>query len=164
MNLKRLFTAKPNQIEINKAEAEMLKCFMANKKEFENWFGEKATTYPKIKFHFFYPTAIDFIFDDFKLFTAYFARENNGNIVFEQFKMSDVNLLNIKTRNWKPFQTVILGFLEMLEQKNTSTLMKEQKSLYEYQLMCKENPAPSDNKAPSYVKDILSSQLNLSGS
>ena len=163
INLTKLLKPDPNNIKINKAETELLQYFISNKIAFDQWFNQNMNQYPKIRFAFYYPTAIDFFYDEFKLFTAYFKKTAKGNIQLLQFKMSDVNYTNIKSRNWKPFQDVMLNFLTVLEQTNTDMILKEHQSLLEYQALCTGKDVEKDGVKSSYIKDILSAQLSFSG-
>ena len=78
LNIKRLLKPNPYIIKINKAESELLQYFISNKTAFDKWYAENEKQYPKIRFTFYYPTAIDFYFNEFKLFTAYFKKASKG--------------------------------------------------------------------------------------
>jgi hypothetical protein len=158
INLKKFFKSKPTVVACSKAERDLLQYFISSKTAFDNWYATQGGNFPKLRFQFYFPSAIDFYFDEFKLFTAYFKKEENGAVVFVELKMSEVNYSNIKSADWKPFRDLILAFLTALEQAHKSQWLTEQRSLHEYQKLCsgKESGAAL---APSYIQEVLSPQL-----
>lgn len=137
-NLKKLLQRNKALIDLPKEDIALLEYFISHKDDFESWFASQQTTYPKIKFTFYYPTAIDFTYDEFKLFTVYFNKSGNDAISLSQFKISQVNGENIKTKNWKPFKEVMLQYIAVVEKQNTDLLFLKMRSLHEYQQLCKE--------------------------
>jgi hypothetical protein len=155
-NLKKLIKSNPLSVPVKGAEKDLLQYFISNKGAFENWFSTNCNAYPKLRFHFYYPNALDFFFDEFKLFTAYFKKEEKG-IMLVELKMSDVNKANIKTTDWKPFRDLMLTFLTELEQNNHSLMLQEQRSLHEYQAICTGKEALPESS--SYIREVLLPQL-----
>jgi hypothetical protein len=156
-NLKKLIKSQPLTVPVSKAEKDLLQYFIATKPAFENWFSSNKNAFPRLRFHFYYPNAIDFFFDEFKLFTAYYKKEEKGMVVLKELKMSDVNKANIKTTDWKPFRDLMLTFLTDLEQTNHNLMLQEQRSLHEYKAICTGKEALPEGG--SYIREVLLPQL-----
>jgi hypothetical protein len=145
-NFLQLFRKPTHIIPVKKAEKELLEYFMANKTAFDHWFSQHQ--HPQIRFRFYFPTAIDFYFDEFKLFTAYFKRSPLNTLELQELKISEANQSSICTRDWRPFEEVILHFLTTLEESNKASWFQKRKSLYEYAAICekldvaKQSPVP----------------------
>jgi hypothetical protein len=135
-NFLKLFRKPTNVIAIKKAEKELLEYFIANKPAFDQWYIENQ--HPKIRFRFYFPTAIDFYFEEFKLFTAYFKKSSRDLLELQELKMSEANQTSIRTTDWRPFEEVILHFLTMLEENNKASWLHKRKSLYEYAAICEQ--------------------------
>jgi hypothetical protein len=54
--------------------------------------------------------AIEFYFDEFLLFTAFFKRSQAGGFVLHEMKMTKANYTTIHSANWKPFEDVMVQF------------------------------------------------------
>ena len=138
IKLKKLFTSNAYRLPVSKVEKEVLECFFDNKAEFERWLPFHKNR--RIRFQFYYPTAVDFYFDDFKLFTAFFKRNACGVPELHELKMTEANYSTIRSANWQPFEEVIVGFLQTLEENNKLVLFRKTKSLHEYVALCNETP------------------------
>lgn len=138
INLKKIFRSNPYVLPVARMEKEILDYFLAHKKEFEQWLT--ANPQPRIRFQFYFPTAVDFFFDDFKLFTAYFKRSPTGMLELAELKMSQDNYATIRSANWKPFEEVVVNFLGTLEESNKATRFLKTKSLHEYASICENRP------------------------
>lgn len=145
INLKKIFWSNPYLLPVSKTEKEILEYFLANKKDFEQWLTENP--HPRIRFQFYFPTAVDFFFDEFKLFTAYYKRTSSGNHELTELKMSCDNYVSIRSLSWKPFEEVMVSFLSTLEESNKITLFTKTKALYDYVSICEERPA--EHRQPS---------------
>ena len=141
MNLKHFFRPSSSRLPVTKTEKEILELFVLNKKEFDQWIALHPQ--PRIRFQFYFPTAVDFYFDVFRLFTVYFKREGQDSIQLLELKMSRDNHSSIRTANWKPFEEVMVSFLSALAASNKSALLQKTKALHEYASICKEKPAES---------------------
>jgi hypothetical protein len=135
INIKKLFQSNSRSIAVSKAQKEILECFLTNKNSFEHWFCFQPET--KIKFKFYYPTAVDCYFDDIKLFTAYFKKNHLDQVELQEFKISEDNYRSICSPIWKPFEEVMLQFLHYLNENEKVNLFQKQKSLFEYADICK---------------------------
>ena len=142
MNLRKFFKPNPSLLVVNKAEKQILECFLGNKAEFENWMLLHPQS--KITFRFYFPSAIDFHYDGSRLFTAYFRKDAFNEPELHELKMSKENYSSIRTNNWKPFEEVILSFLNTLEEKNKFIYLQQTKPLHDYATICKE-PGLSDS-------------------
>ena len=151
MNLFQLFRRKAYIIPVKKTEKELLECFMANKAAFDQWLA--LHPHPQIRFRFYFPTAIDFYFDEFKLFTVYFKRGANNQPEFQEFKMSEANHTSLCSSDWRPFEEVIFHFLATLEESNKASLFRKKKSLYEYAAICEKMNNLEKNQ-PSYPPSV----------
>jgi len=158
INLKKFFKSNPTVVSCSKAERDLLQYFISSKTAFDNWYTTQRSSYPKLRFQFYYPSAVDFYYEEFKLFTGYFKKEENGAVVFVELKMSEVNFANIRSADWKPFRDMILAFLTAQEQANQSRWLIEQRSLHEYQSLCSGKEAGTA-VAHSYIQEVLSPQL-----
>lgn len=138
ISLKRFFKTNPYLLPVSKAEKEVLECFVDNKAEYERWLPFQQNR--RIRFQFYYPTAVDFYFDDFKLFTAFFKKDACHAPELQELKMSEANYTSIRSSNWQPFEEVIMTFLNTLEENNKIVLFGKTKSLHEYAALCKERP------------------------
>ena len=136
INLKKFFKPNPYLLTVSKAEKELLECFLDNKPAFDQWLPLNENR--RIRFQFYYPTAVDFYFDNFKLFTAYFKKGPVDGPDLHELKMSEANYSSICTTNWQPFEEVILDFLNTLEESNKVILFRKTKSLHEYAALCNE--------------------------
>ncbi|HEV7330322.1 MAG TPA: hypothetical protein VGN63_04720 [Flavisolibacter sp.] len=141
MNLKRFFQPASCRLTVSKSEKEILELFLLNKKEFEQWILLHPQS--RIRFQFYFPTAVDFYFDGFRLFTAYFKRGTMDSLQLSELKMSQDNHSSIRTANWKPFEDVMVSFLTSLAESNKSALLQKTKALHEYASICKDKPVES---------------------
>ena len=135
MNLRKFFKPNPSLLSVSKTEKQILECFLCNKTEFENWILLHPQT--KITFRFYYPSAIDFYFDGSRLFTAYFRKDDRSEAELLELKMSKENYSSIRTNNWKPFEEVILSFLQTQDEKNKFIYLQKTKPLQDYASICK---------------------------
>lgn len=152
INLKKYFQSNPCLLSISKEEKEILECFISNRSEFDNWTLHRSLQ--RVRFQFYYPTAIDFYFDNFLLFTAYFKRTAFGNLELQELKMTKANYTTIRSANWKPFEEVMVQFLQYLEEKNKISFFRKTRSLHEYVSMCEKgtqanSPRLSPEMTPS---------------
>lgn len=129
--LKNLLKSKLNDLALSKEEIEIFVYIVSNRHDFEHWFAQQSLRFPKVKFAFYYPTAIDLYFDAFKLFTVFFTKESNGQLVFSQAKMSLLNRESLKSTNWAPFKEVMLSYLEMAQERNSDQQFKKLHALHE---------------------------------
>lgn len=139
INLKRFFQPASCRLTVTKAEKEILELFILNKKEFDQWI--LLHPQPRIRFQFYFPTAVDFYFDGFRLFTAYFKRGAMDSLQLSEIKMSQDNHSAIRTTNWKPFEDVMVSFLTHLAESNKSAMLQKTKALHEYASICHTKPA-----------------------
>lgn len=139
INLKKFFQPNPCLLPVTKTEKEILECFLAARPAFLQWL--QSNPQPRIRFQFYFPTAIDFYFDEFKLFTAYFKKSPSEQQYLAELKMTLENYNTIRMVSWKPFEEVMLAFLHTLEESNKSMLYLKIKSLHEYASLCEEKPA-----------------------
>lgn len=161
LRLKNLFKPKALNLPISKAQTELLELLLANKADFDSWHATQANR--KIRFQFFYPTAIDFYYDEFKLFNAFFKKNVKGDLNLLEFKMSETNYETIRCTSWAPFEEVIIEFLTSLEENKKIALFEKRKTLFEYQSLCSkqaEATAP-EGHYPKPVTSTLSSFLKL---
>ena len=139
INLKRFFQPAHHRLSVTKTQRELLEYFIIHKKDFEQWFLLHPQS--RIRFQFYYPTAIDFHFDNFRLFTAYFKRGPMDTLQLSELKMSRDNAISICTTSWKPFEEVIVAFLKQLDATNQSILLQKTRALHEYASICTNKPA-----------------------
>lgn len=158
INFKKLLKRDRSLVAIGRDEIEMLTYILSHKRDFESWFSTKQKNHTKIRFVFYYPSAVDLFYDEFKLFTVYFKKTNNDEIVFDQFKKSRVNLESLKTGNWKPFKDAILDYLEMAQDRNSDLQMKKFKSLHDYQQLCNGETKSKEESLPFYSLNITNTQ------
>ena len=142
--LKLFYKQKAFSLTVSKAQKELLEFFLTNKPEFDQWLP--AHPQPKVRFQFFYPTAIDFYFSDFKLFTAYFKKGRKGEIELTELKMSETNFDTIRCASWAPFEEVIIDFLNSLQENKKIALLEQRKMLYEYANLCAKKPTEEVSK------------------
>ncbi len=154
--LKKLLKRKAFALTISKAQKDLLEFFITNKPEFDKWVATQQQS--KVKFQFYYPVAIDFYFDEYKLFTAYFKKGALDRIELLELKMSETNFDSIRCANWYPFEEVILEFLTTLEESKKIALFEKRKTLYEYEKLCAKKPAEND-PAKDYLNAISASPL-----
>jgi len=154
LSLKNIFKTKALTLVITKAQKELLELLMINKADFDDW-GKKQV-HSKIRFQFFYPAAIDFHFDEFKLFTAFFKKGAKGEVLLYEFKMSETNYDTIRCTSWAPFEGVIIDFLTSLEENKKIALFEKRKTLFEYQNLCAKNSDASAAER-NYAKAAASS-------
>ena len=148
------FKRKTLALSLKKEQKELLECFIQNKHDFENW----VLLHPlqKIKFQFYYPTAVDFYYSDFKLFTAYFKKTDHDNIELAEFKISEANLESIRCYSWSPFEEVMMEFLTSLHESKKIALFEKRKLLFEYQNLCAKKTRPEEE-----VKDYFGAVSSL---
>ncbi|WP_162944964.1 hypothetical protein [Flavisolibacter nicotianae] len=143
ISLKKIFRPTPHLLTVSKTEKELLEYFLCSRSEYDNWL--LLHPQPKIRFKFYFPTAIDFYFDGAKLFTAYFKKGAADEPVLSELKMSKANYSSIRSSNWKPFEEVMIKFLNYLEETNRVVVVQNTKPLHDYLAICKETAA--GNKA-----------------
>lgn len=160
INLKKLLKGDKSLVSISKEEIDILTYVLCNRSDFENWFSGQHKKHGKIRFVFYYPSAIDLYYDEFKLFTIYFKRAANDAVLFDQFKLTQLNHGSLKTTNWKPFKDAILDYLTMAQERNTDSQFKKYKSLHDYQQLCGGDAKPQDAGTPFYSLNIASANLN----
>src|SRR5690349_20037472 len=132
--LKNFFTRKALTLAITRGQKELLELLMVNKPDCDDW--SKKQTESKIRVQFFYPAAIDFYFDQFKLFTDYYKKGPKGEFICDEFKISETNYDTIRCTSWAPFEEVIIDFLTSLEDNKKIALFEKHKTLMEYQSLC----------------------------
>lgn len=142
INLKKYFQPNPCILSVSKEEKEILECFLSNRSEFGNW--SLHHPHKRVRFQFYFPTAVDFFFDDFLLFTAYFKRTALAQLELQELKMTKANYTTICSTNWKPFEEVMLQFLRFLEEQNKSSFFQKTRSLHEYVSICEEKAATAN--------------------
>lgn len=132
--LHRLLRIKNLAVSVSKPQQELLEIFLLQKEDYEHW----RTTQPqsKVRFQYFYPTAIEMFYDEFKLFTAYFKRTPKAQLQLSELKMSETNYDVIRCTSWKPFEQQILEFLTTLEESKKVALFEKRRMLYEYEALC----------------------------
>jgi hypothetical protein len=154
MNLfKIFFKRKTFSLSLKKEQKELLECFIQNKPDFENW----VLLHPiqKIRFQFYYPTAIDFYYSDFKLFTAYFKKTDHDNIELTELKISEANFDSIRCFSWSPFEEVMMDFLTSLQESKKIALFEKRKLLFEYEKLCSKKAATQE-EAKQYLGTVSS--------
>lgn len=155
MTLFKIFRKRKSfSLSLKKEQKELLECFIQNKPDFENW----VLLHPqqKIRFQFYYPTAIDFYYSDFKLFTAYFIKTGHDNIELTELKISEANFDSIRCFSWSPFEEVIMDFLTSLHESKKIALFEKRKLLFEYESLCTKKTA-----VPDESKEYVGSVSNL---
>ena len=142
--LQTFFKRKTLSLSLKKEQKELLECFILNKPEFENW----VLLHPqqKIRFQFYYPTAVDFYYSDFKLFTAYFKKTDPDNIELAELKMTEANFDSIRCFSWMPFEEVMMNFLTSLQESKKIALFEKRKLLFEYESLCSKKPATNESE------------------
>lgn len=155
LGLKNLFKNKAIALALSKTQKELLELLILNKNDFEEW----SCTQPdsKIRFQFFYPTSVSFFYDEFKLFYAYFKKNEKSEVILQEFKMSETNFDTIRSTNWAPFEEVIIAFLTSLEENKKIALFEKRKTLFEYQSLCarKAEGKPAENAFAGTVTSAL---------
>lgn len=159
--LKNLLQSKANLLPLTMEEVDILTYLMCNRQDFESWFAGQAASYPKIKFVFYYPTAIDLYFEAFKLFTIYFKKDNRDEVVFSQAKLSQLNRDSLNSQNWKPFKDVIVSYLMMAQERNTDLQFKRLHALHEYQAICNGEAAPKEFNGQSFFLNMSPMHLSI---
>lgn len=134
LNLRNYFQPNPRLLSLSKEQKEILACFVANKTAFDHWMTHRPPQ--RVRFQFYFPLAIEFYFDNFLLFTAYFKRTSNGGFVLHEMKMAKANQTTIQSTNWKPFEEVIVQFLRYQEEKDKICYFQQTGSLHEYAAIC----------------------------
>ena len=159
-NLKKLLKGDASLVTPSKEEVDILTYVLCHKSDFENWFSTQHAKHSKIRFVFFYPSAIDLYYDEFKLFTIFFKRAHNDTVLFHQFKLTQLNLDSLKTTNWKPFKDAILDYLTMAQERNSDFQFKKFKSLHDYQQLCSGEAKTEKSNTPFYSLNIVSASLD----
>ena len=154
--LKKFFKRKAFALTVSKGQKELLEFFITNKPEFDEWILQHPS--PRARFQFYYPTAIDFYYADFKLFTAYFKREKKDVLELIELKMSETNFDTIRCASWAPFEEIVVEFLTSLEESKKIALFEKRKVLYEYESLCAKK-STTENTAQSYLDAVSSSPL-----
>ena len=149
--LKKFFRRKAFALAVSKGQKELLEFFLTNKPGFDEWV--EAHPQPKMRFQFYYPTAVDHFFGDFKLFTAYFKRGRKGEIELIELKMTETNFDTIRCASWAPFEEVIIEFLTSLEEGKKIALFEKRKVLYEYENLCAKKAA-TENTPQAYLNTV----------
>ena len=162
--LKNLLQGKAHLLTLSKEEVEILTYLMCNRQDFESWFAGQAQAHPKIKFVFYYPTAIDLYFDSFKLFTVYFKKDSRGEVVFNQAKLSQLNRDSLNSHNWKPFKDAIVSYLIMAQERNTDLQFKRLHALHEYQAICNGEATPNNSKGNLFFLNLSPAQMAITES
>ena len=157
--LKNLLKSKSNLLNVNKEEVEILTYIMCNRIDFETWFAQQKATFPKIRFVFYFPTAIDFYYDAFKLFTVYFKKDQNDHIVFDQFKITQLNIGSLKSYNWTPFKDAFLSYLLMAQERNSDLQFKKLHALHEYQALCNGEATPKSSNGSSFFLNLSAATI-----
>jgi hypothetical protein len=153
MNLKKFFQPNPCLLSVSRGKKEILECFVANKSEFENWVLHHSLQ--RVRFQFYFPTAVDFYFDDFLLFTAYFKRTALDNLELQELKMTKANYSTIRSGNWKPFEEVMVQFLHFLEEKNKISFFRRTRSLHEYVSLCEKGAQENSSRLSPDVNPAI---------
>ncbi|HEX8313946.1 MAG TPA: hypothetical protein VF609_03085 [Flavisolibacter sp.] len=153
--LRKFVKRKAFSLTASKGQKELLEFFISNRTEFEHW----LTTHPlsKIRFQFYYPTAVDFYYGDFKLFTAYFKKDKRNEIELMELKMTETNFDSIRCASWAPFEEVMMDFVSSLEQSKKTALFEKRKVLYEYEGLCNKKTAPESSALSEYANRIAPS-------
>lgn len=158
LSLKNLFKNKALLLSVSKAQKELLELLMINKVDFDQWSGMHA--YAKIRFQFYYPAAIDFYYDEFKLFTGYYKKGPKGGIELFELKMTETNFDTIRCYSWYPFEEVVIDFLTNMEENKKIALFEKRKTLFEYQSLCTKQSGVS-GQANEYPKVVPSTPLGV---
>lgn len=157
-SLKNFLYPKVLSLNVSRAQKEMLELLMVNKGDYEKWADQKTAA--KIRMQFFYPTAIDFYFDSFKLFTAFYKKNRKGEIELQEMKMSETNYDSIRCTSWAPFQEVVIDFLTSMEESKKIDLFEKRKTLFEYQSLCTKTGS-NGSAENDYAKAVSASPLQL---
>jgi hypothetical protein len=137
INLRKFFQPNPCLLSISKEQREILECFVTNKSAFETWIDHRPQQ--RVRFQFYFPLAIEFYFDEFLLFTAFFKRSSSGGFALQEMKMTKANYTTIHSANWKPFEDVMVQFLRSLEETSKIRFFQQTSSLHEYVSICEKN-------------------------
>lgn len=156
LNLKNFFKTKDLSLSTTKSQKEVLELLLINKVDFDDWAARHAI--PKIRFQFYYPTAVDFFYDEFKLFTAFYKKNRKEEIELLEIKMTETNYDTIRCRSWMPFEEVMIDFLTSLEESKKIALFEKRKTLFEYQSLCAKNTGQA-NVDNEYSKAVSNSPL-----
>lgn len=152
-SIRNIFKTKALTLPVTKTQRELLELLLANKSGFDEWSQKHNPA--KIRFQFFYPAAIDFYYESFKLFTAYFKRGPKDEHLLQEFKMSETNFDTIRCTSWSPFAEVIIEFLTSLEEDKKIALFEKRKVLFEYQSLCaRNNESLSPEQAYSKASEV----------
>jgi hypothetical protein len=153
INLKKYFQPNPCILSVSKEEKEILEWFLTNRSEFSDWLLHHPNQ--RVRFQFYFPTAVDFYFDDFLLFTAYFKKTAFDHLELQELKMTKANYTTIRSANWKPFEDVMLQFLGYLEEKNKISFFQKNRSLHEYVSICQKNNTANSPKLSHDIKPSI---------
>ena len=143
-SLKKFFYSNPCLLSVSNAEKELLECFLDNKTAFENWMAFQGNQ--RIRFQFYYPTAIDFYFDGHRMFTVYFKKNVFDTPELQELKMSRENYTSIRSANWEPFEQIIRNFLSAVAENNKTASFRSAKSLHEYAALCEKAGAQKESQ------------------
>lgn len=152
---KKFVQRKVLSLTVSKGQKELLEFFISSRTDFEQWTLQHPQQ--KIRFQFFYPTAIDFYYSDFKLFTAYFKKDRRENIELTELKMTETNFDSIRCENWAPFEELMMEFVTSLEESKKSALLEKRKILYEYESLCAKKSNTEATLQNEYPKAITPS-------
>lgn len=144
----RLLRMKDLTVSVTKPQEELLEIFLSQKEEYDRW--RQAQPLSKVRFQFFYPTAVEMFYDEFKLFTAYFKRTPKGQPLLTELKMTETNYDVIRCASWKPFEQQVLEFLTTLEESKKVALFEKRKMLYEYEALCVKGTAAEGGTQTDY--------------
>ena len=151
--LLRVLRRKAHTVTVSKSQKDLLEFFLSNRTDFDQWLLLQPAH--KIRFQFFYPTAIDFYYADFKLFTAYFSKNRGGDIELAEFKMTETNHDSIRCASWAPFEELIISFVSSLEESKRLDLFEKRKTLYEYEALCTKKQG-SEKAQEDYLVTVTS--------
>lgn len=153
LRLKNFFKPKDLTLSTTRTQREVLELLIINKVDFEEWAAQHLL--PKMRFQFYYPTAVDFFYDEFKLFTAYFKKNRKEEIELMEMKMTETNYDSIRCRSWMPFEEMIIDFLTSLEESKKIALFEKRKTLFEYQSLCAKSAVPEKEYAKASTASPL---------
>jgi hypothetical protein len=157
-SLKNLIQPKKLRLTVTKTQRELLELLMINKNDFDGWAAQQAPQ--KVRFQFYFPTAIDFFYDEFKLFTTYFKKNSKEEIELVEIKMTETNFDTIRCNSWAPFEQYIFDFLHTLEESKKIALFEKRKTLFEYQSLCANNTS-LPNTESEYSSTLPASPLTM---
>lgn len=158
LSLKNFFQPKALTLSVTKTQKELLELLIINKTDFDVWAAKQPDN--KIRFHFYYPTAVDFYYNEFKLFTSYYKKNKKEEIELTEMKISEVNYDTIRCKSWAPFEDVIIDFLTSLEESKKIALFEKRKTLFEYQSLCTKAKSNAHPEA-EYAKTVAASPIQL---